>query len=334
LRILYAIQGTGNGHISRARDIIPLLREKGDLDVLISGTEAEVALDYPVKYSLKGLSLAFGKNGGIDLVSTFRKINIRRLLKEIRELSVQNYDLVINDFEPVSAWACRLSSKPCFALSHQAAVIRKKSPQTKEFHPIGKIILQKYAPCTIQFGFHFEQYDEKIYTPVIRKEIRNAKAIQSDHYTVYLPAYSDKRILDILGKIDHVQWHVFSKRSKESYKKGNITVLPINNDLFIDSMVSARGILCGAGFETPAESLFLHKKLLVIPMKGQYEQQCNATALKKMGIPVLKKLDESCLVNLMSWIDSESIVTVDFPDVTSQIIEEILAHHATSTKLN
>jgi len=63
MKILYAIQGTGNGHISRARDIIPLLQKKGELDILISGTEADVDLGYPVKYKLKGMSFVFGKHG-------------------------------------------------------------------------------------------------------------------------------------------------------------------------------------------------------------------------------------------------------------------------------
>ena len=31
MKILYAIQGTGNGHISRARDIIPILKKKESL---------------------------------------------------------------------------------------------------------------------------------------------------------------------------------------------------------------------------------------------------------------------------------------------------------------
>ena len=61
MKILYAIQGTGNGHISRARDIIPLLQKKGDLDILISGIQADVELPYEVKYKLKGLSFIFGK---------------------------------------------------------------------------------------------------------------------------------------------------------------------------------------------------------------------------------------------------------------------------------
>ena len=39
MKILYAIQGTGNGHLSRARDIIPILQKKGDVDILVSGTQ-------------------------------------------------------------------------------------------------------------------------------------------------------------------------------------------------------------------------------------------------------------------------------------------------------
>ncbi len=50
MRILYAIQGTGNGHISRARDIIPYLQEKGAVDLLISGIQSDV--DLPMKSSI------------------------------------------------------------------------------------------------------------------------------------------------------------------------------------------------------------------------------------------------------------------------------------------
>ena len=39
MKILFAIQGTGNGHISRAREIVPLLQQYGEVDLLVSGTE-------------------------------------------------------------------------------------------------------------------------------------------------------------------------------------------------------------------------------------------------------------------------------------------------------
>ena len=63
MKILYAIQGTGNGHVSRAMDIVPLLKKKVDTDVLISGIQSDIPLPFPVQYRYKGLSFIFGKNG-------------------------------------------------------------------------------------------------------------------------------------------------------------------------------------------------------------------------------------------------------------------------------
>src|SRR5688572_9475640 len=138
MRILYAIQGTGNGHLSRARDIIPLLKEKGNLDILISGMQADVQLPYEIRYRFKGLSFIFGKKGGIDLWETYKKANLRNLFNEINLLPIQEYDVVISDFEPVSAWACYMKNKDCIALSHQAAVLNKKAPRPEDIDLIGK----------------------------------------------------------------------------------------------------------------------------------------------------------------------------------------------------
>src|SRR6185312_15199576 len=88
MKILFAIQGTGNGHISRAREIVPLLQQYGEVDLLISGTEAEVSLAQPLKYKFHGFSFVFGKNGGVDNWATFKLMNIPQLFKDIRHLSL------------------------------------------------------------------------------------------------------------------------------------------------------------------------------------------------------------------------------------------------------
>ena len=209
MKILYAIQGTGNGHLSRARDIIPILQQKGELDILVSGTEAEVALPYPVKYTFKGLSFVFGKKGGIDLLATYKKSNLKRLYNEVKSLPVEEYDIVINDFEPVSAWACKLKGKTCIGLSHQAAVINKHAPKPVKNDLVGSVVLKNYAPVTEQYGFHFEQYDKNIFTPVIRSQVRQAKPADKGHYTVYLPSYSDERIIKVLKQVEAIEWQVF-----------------------------------------------------------------------------------------------------------------------------
>ena len=105
-KILYAVQGTGNGHVARAREILPYLKTKCDLEVLISGSQSDIDLGHKINYRFKGLSFTFGKKGGIDYWDTFLKSNSRRLIKNVKELPIENYDLVLNDFEPVSAWAC------------------------------------------------------------------------------------------------------------------------------------------------------------------------------------------------------------------------------------
>lgn len=330
MKILYAIQGTGNGHISRARDIIPILQKKGELDILISGIQADVDLPYPIKYRFKGLSFIFGKRGGIDLLETYQKANLKQLFNEINSLPVENYDLVISDFEPVSSWACKKKHQVCIELSHQSAVINKRSPKPKKTDLVGKAVLKNYAPVTESYGFHFEKYDQQIFTPVIRQQIRDAKPQNNKHYTVYLPAYSDEKIIKILSICNSVEWEVFSKHSKKTYRVKNVQIRPINNEAFIDSFINCTGILSGAGFETPAEALFLKKKLLVIPMKGQYEQHCNAAALKKMGVPVIKSLKKKHLPTIQEWLKTNQNIKVDYPNDTEKIIDNIIKVHGST----
>ncbi|MCG8699782.1 MAG: hypothetical protein MI922_17135, partial [Bacteroidales bacterium] len=200
MKVLYAIQGTGNGHLSRSRDIIPILQKYCDLDLLISGYQANVELPWEVKFRLRGLSFIFGKRGGVDILKTLIKAQPLKLIREINTLPVKDYDLVINDFEPVSAWACRRRKIPCVGLSHQSAVLNKKAPQPSNKDLVGYLVLKKYAPVNKAFGFHFKAYDDHIFTPVIRPGIRNAQTKKLAHYTVYLPAYSDNHLIEILGK--------------------------------------------------------------------------------------------------------------------------------------
>lgn len=327
MNILYAIQGTGNGHLSRAMDIIPCLQKHGNVDILVSGTQGDLSLPFPLKYKLRGLSFIFGKSGGVDLWKTFVKSNIRKLVKEINNLPVEKYDLVINDFEPVSAWACYLKNIPCIGLSHQATVLAEEAPKAEHNDMMGKLILKNYAPNTAQYGFHFQAYENNIFTPVIRRQVRDQIVENKGHYTVYLPAYDDKRLIAKLSQFKNVSWDVFSKHNRKQFSTKNVTVQPIHNEKFIRSMAQSEGVLCGAGFETPAEALFMKKKLLVIPMKNQYEQQLNAAALKEMGVPVIKNLNDRYDMVINNWINSTRTVEVNYPDMTREIIDQIIEKH-------
>ncbi len=324
MRVLYAIQGTGNGHAARARDIVPILKKKVDCDVLISGIQCDLkTFDFPVDYQLKGLSFIFGKSGGVDLLTTFLKTNLFRFAKEVNTLPVEKYDLIINDFEPVSAWAAKLKRVPIVSVSHQSAVLAPNAPRPSYGDWKGEFILKNYAPINQSYGFHFQSYNKGISTPVIRQEIRNTVPTDKGHFTVYLPAYSDEVLLHVLSQIVGTQWHVFSKHCRQEKTVNNVKIEPVDNDAFIKSFAECRGILCGAGFETPAEALFLGKQLAVIPMKGQYEQHLNAAALEEMGVCVLADLPSS-VEQLQKWVKSKKAQKISYPDNAEKVINRVL----------
>lgn len=335
MKILYAIQGTGNGHISRAKEVIPALMNRAQVDILISGTESQVELPFKVKYKLKGISFVFGKNGGINYFKTLRNNNIFRIIREIRSCKVQQYDMVINDFEPISAWACYFKNAICVSLSHQAVLLNKNVPQPLRKSKTGRFILRNYAPTVEQYGFHFKSYDKHIYPAVIRRAIRKQHIKDKRYYTVYLPAYSDDKIIKTLSKVKGIKWKVFSKYCTKPYQRKNVFVKPIKqNESFERSMAWSEGILCGAGFETPAEALFLNKKLMVVPMKGQYEQAFNAASLRNLGVPTIKKLGKKQIEKIEAWVQSDSRVSLQFPDNTQAIVDAILTNHIIATELS
>jgi UDP-N-acetylglucosamine:LPS N-acetylglucosamine transferase len=131
-----------------------------------------------------------------------------------------------------------------------------------------------------------------------------------------------------------INWQVFSKNSKKDIQIKNTKITPINTELFLKSMASAEGVLCNAGFGTASEALFLKKKLLVIPMKKQLEQAYNAAMLEEMGVSVIKKLNNKNIPKIKKWLDEDTIVTIDYPDNTEEIVSLIVTNHAGNKKFN
>lgn len=324
MKVLFGIQGTGNGHISRSREILKYLLRHVDVDVLLSGYHHEVDIGFDTKYRLPGLGFTFGKRGGIDYWNSLKNFSPYQLMSDIYKIPVDKYDLVLSDFEPVTAWAARFRGVPCISISHQASFLSPKIPRPSGKNLFAELILKWYAPSSSLIGLHFQEYDDFIFTPIIREEVRNSEPANNGHYTVYLPSYDYGFLSGILRRLD-VRWEVFSKHHKgEPFRGGNITVFPINNEEFVRSLSSCEGILCNAGFETPAEALFLGKKLMVVPMKRQYEQRCNAEALERLGISVVRDLRIESERILSEWIDSSFYYDANYQNNLPTIVGRIL----------
>jgi uncharacterized protein (TIGR00661 family) len=331
MKIFYAVQATGNGHISRAMELLPYLERYGKVDIFLSGANNTLQLDASVKYRSKGLSLFYTDKGGLNYGKIAREFAPLRIMKEVKELPVEKYDLVLNDFESITSLACAYKKVASVNFGHQASFISPKVPRPEQKNIMGEWILRNYARATQYIGLHFKQYDDFILPPVIKKEILQAEPQDKGHITVYLSSYSDATVRQYLEPLKDFRFHVFSKEIQQPAQQGNILFIPVSKNAFNKSLINCKAIITGAGFETPAEALYLGKKLLVIPIKGQYEQFCNAAALKKMGVPVVTSLDTHFAGTFQSWMEQKKKAHLSL-DYSTESIVSYLMHNCTEQK--
>lgn len=324
MKIFYAVQATGNGHIARAMEILPFLKRYGQVDVFLSGSNSSLDVNLPVVYRSKGLSLFYGKRGGLNYMKMAGKFSPLRIWKEARELPVEKYDLVINDFESVTSLACHFKKIPFIHFGHQASFASDQTPRPASKDLIGELILKRYASSRHQVGLHFDRYDDFIYSPIIKSSIIDSEPSNDGHVTVYLGHYSDTVLESYLSSLTDIKFHIFSKTKKEKVCKGNITYLPVNSRSFDQSLIRSAAVITGAGFETPAEALYLNKKLMCIPIRGQYEQLCNAEALKRFNVTVLEKIDDLFALHVRRWMQSGVTRPLKLIHSTEQIIEMVM----------
>ncbi len=324
MKIFYAVQATGNGHISRAMELLPYFEKFGKVDLFLSGANSTLDLQGPVKFRSKGLSLFYTCDGRLDYRKMMANISPLRIMKEARDLPVEKYDMVINDFDCITSMACAKKKIPSVQFGHQASFLSDKTPRPEKKSKLGEWILRNYARATQNIGLHFESYDDFIYSPVIKDEIRKSESKNLGHITVYLPSYCDQQLKKAFKPFRDFRFEIFSHQEKTKTTDENLCFIPVNKADFNKSLISCYGIITGGGFETPAEALYLKKKIISIPIKGQYEQNCNAAALKKLGVPVLEKIDDDFGDHFEKWIQDDKIPSISYQYDTEAIVDQLM----------
>lgn len=311
MKILLAIQGTGNGHLARSTELKLELNKYGAVDVLISGTHHELEIPFDVKFNYHGLGFKFGNTGNVDCWKTWNEISIKKFIQEYKHLPIHQYDLVVSDFEPISILKAKLNGIPNIGISNQNAALLAGFPMSPWPDIIGKGILKQYAKASKNLAYYYYPFHTEVFAPPIRSEIRNGKISEEKFTLVYLPAHSPENQIPIFLHNKHLYFKSFVKELTSSVYGANYEMHPIHKLHFTEAMLGCKNALVAAGFGTTCELLHIGKKMVVVPMQYQYEQHCNATGLKKLNITTLPK------------------ITTDNMDRI-----ELLFHHANSIKMN
>tara|TARA_B100000575_G_scaffold222309_1_gene182716 strand:+ start:3567 stop:4565 length:999 start_codon:yes stop_codon:yes gene_type:complete len=325
MKILYAIQTTGNGHLARAQSIIPRLKGYGDIDIITSGPKNEFLLEEKPIYHYHGLTFFYTDTGAVNWLKTIFLNNYIRFIREVILCPVKKYDLIINDFEPVSAWSAKFKNIKCFELTNQYSMGLKNIPKPNNYSRLVLHAIKYIIPSNLGYGYHYKKYADRIFFPIIRDKVRNLVVTNTDEIIIYLPTYSALNLIDVINQLpQNNKWTIFSPNEKFNRVISNIDVLPLSEELFLEKFASCYGIVCAGGFATTSEAIFLGKPMLVVPVEAQIEQQFNAAALKQEGVTVIDRFSKKNIDHISKWVDSPNILEIKYDDESKEIVEKLI----------
>lgn len=320
MKIFYGVQGTGNGHITRARNMAQELAAAGiEVDFLFTGRKAEDYFDMQVfnaYQTRQGLTFAVQK-GDVNYLNTARQSNFKQFFADKAALDLSAYDLVISDFEPLTSWAAKAQDKTVLGIGHQYAFDYAIPKQG--YNPMAASILKHFAPVTVGIGLHWQHFGQPILPPVIDTTDINT-TLQDNKIIVYLPFETLDDIIKLLLPFSAYEFHVYTTDVAVS-PAAHIQLKPISRTAFQHDWASARGVISNAGFELASESLRTGKKILAKPLHKQMEQISNAYALKHLGFgTTMFDLDQQVVAH---WLQENRALQVTYPNVAARIVEWI-----------
>ncbi len=306
MKILYGIQLTGNGHIRRSLHLINKLKQLGfTVDILTSGSGGDLPVES--KWKFTGLTLQYN-NGSIDWVKTVTKSNPFLLIREIKN-QLEDYDLVISDFEPISAYWSKRKGIKSISICNQNSITLAGNNWT-----ISRWFIKYFAKCDHLIAYDYSE-GKQVFQPICNISKFKRKSINS--ILIYLPYLNNHRIKEVLEKTDF-NAIIYTNQDIESSEKIKIKRL---SKYFTRDLLRCSSVITHSGFSTTSESLILGKKIWTIPINGQLEQELNSKKLKSMGVFTESKFS---LSNLKIWNQYYKPIEYKWQDPTEAIIKKII----------
>jgi uncharacterized protein (TIGR00661 family) len=317
MRVFYGVQGTGNGHITRARIMANEFYKAGiSVDFQFSGRALDQYFNMAIfgDYRLKhGLSFA-ANNGKVSYIKTALETRPLNFIHEVKSLDLSGYDMVISDFEPVTAWAAKMQGIPIFGIGHQYAFKYDIPKQGSD--PLANTVMRYFAPADKWAGLHWYHFNQPILPPIIKTNPLQPTIAKK--IVVYLPFDNTEQIIECLKPIGDYKFHIYTPKSAIS-NDSHIICKPLCYDGFQQDIASCEGIISGAGFELVSEALQLGKKILVKPIKAQMEQISNAAALRQLGYGhTMMELETDAISR---WLQNGHAVKVDYPNTAAILVD-------------
>jgi uncharacterized protein (TIGR00661 family) len=296
VKVVYGVQSQGQGHANRAAAVIRALRARGHaVDVVTSGQPPPAyaaALLGPTRHvAAPVFDIAGGQlHVRASLAALRRAIPILwRSARELgRELVRARVDLVITDFEPVTAWGAAFARVPVAGLAGQYRMTRTDAPHpgTLADLALAHAFVTTVTPrltrwLAVSFSaLRATRPRTAVVGPLVADDVRGSTPTAGDHVLVYtygrdvatvvasLPAPHRYRVYGLGGPTRH----------------GHVELCATDRASFVRDLVSCRAVVGNGSFQLASEAAILGKPMLAIPFARQYEERFSAHQVAVAGL--------------------------------------------------
>ena len=320
-RIIYAVAGEGFGHSSRSHLTGQRFLDAGH-DVMFVGSQK--SLLYLKQYFGERVHEVFGLSFAFEGERIDKSETLKRNLLKLPEANRQNDELfkkhfepfapelVISDFEPFSAWWAWRKNVPFISIDHEHMLTlcklehpvrnwlsRLTASVVTECHYTGAV-----AYVILNFFRAPLRVDSAVLAPpIVRPVISGLDPTAGEHILLYSTTGTGQdQLRETLGKFAGQTFVVYG--FDEDAEHQNCIFKKRSTEGFLADLAGARGVIASAGFSLISECMYLKKKMLLLPLAGQYEQIINARYMQELGLGIsAEKLGEATIARFLDELD-------------------------------
>ena len=341
MKFLFIVQGEGRGHLTQAISLFRILEKNGHkvCHVIVGKSKRrelpkffQEQVTAPI-HQLESPNFATDKKGkSVRILKTIyvNLFKVGTFLRSVREISrieeQEEPDVIINFYDFIAGVyfflkkpkAVHIAVAHQFLLDHSSFTYPKGRFFDRTSLRLGNKLASYKALKKLCLSFQELPNEPKkrihVVPPLLRKEIREKSIGTEDHFLVYMVNHGySVQVEDFHSKYPEIPIHCFwdKKGVPDPYKPdNNLTFHQLNDKKFIEYMSTCKGYLTTAGFESVCEAMYMGKPTLMVPVKGHYEQSCNAVDAVNAGAGVSSEFFD--LEILLSYLPSYESVRETF----------------------
>lgn len=302
MKIILGICGFGFGHSVRQRPILEGLLSRGHSVILITNDSSYhfYTTHYPqVTNARVYVPVMHTTPRGLDFAATAsdprnEQPGANAAFWRACGLIERHFgkpDVVISDYDMVSAQIAYLFDAPLVTLDQQSKFLGYDFPEVGGYTPdehrmrLGYFFPKAQARfATSFFKVNYrarEDYPVTVIPPIIGKDVRQQVAEPRDkQVTVYISNASSIRqpfaeLVEVWRQFPDYQFTCFTDAAGLKTPP-HIRLLPTNRPAFINSLRQSAAVIATAGHNLITEALYLNVPLFLLPF-DHYEQQLNAS---------------------------------------------------------